>query len=68
MNKIAFNKLPIYEIVFVIEFEAISFPSGYIGKRLKIDFLRQKINLVILKMKTLYLVILLVKFHLLILS
>ena len=31
MNKIAFNKLPIYEIVFVIEFEAISFPSAYLG-------------------------------------
>ncbi len=31
MNTIAFNKLPIYEIALIIEFEAISFPSAYLG-------------------------------------
>lgn len=31
MNTISFNKLPIYEIVFIIEFETISFPSAYLG-------------------------------------
>ncbi|MDJ0843995.1 TIGR04255 family protein [Crocosphaera sp.] len=31
MNTIAFNKLPIYEVVFIIEFETISFPSAYLG-------------------------------------
>ncbi len=31
MNTIAFNKLPIYEIAFIIEFETISFPSAYLG-------------------------------------